>query len=54
METLASVAATSNGSNDPPMFHAIAQDGVEEFKRTSKLYIELVQSKTVQIVILNT
>ena len=36
METLASAATSSNGSNGPPTFHAIAQAGVEEFKRTSK------------------
>ena len=36
METLASAATTSYGSNAPPTFHAIAEAGVQEFKRTSK------------------
>ena len=36
METLASAATTSHGSNTPLTFHAIAQAGVEGFRKTRK------------------
>ena len=53
METLASTATTSNGSNASPTFHAIAQAGVEVFKRTSKALHRVGAKQNVQIVILN-